>query len=275
MALDGLGMSCPNYVVANGSQLMQGGSTGPDDCTAWATRVVIATATCGKQVPSGRTIRLKSSEPVPDPKSPGLNLVQVANVAKLYGVQLEVRISYNSVPWSEYEQRRLDGEPTILQVSYRAINASKYDASPAFYGNHAIAETTHATYDSLADGRRAGIWKWDGTVYPRTLIQAAAAELNTGTPGLVSHPRPGTVWAAFGPDVVPNLWGPDVRADVKAVDPSGRRVALAVNRTGHSYGSVVDTADLEAAMKRAHIDYGTVVDPADVRNLLAWSAKHG
>lgn len=264
-------MSCPSYVVPFGSQLMQGGATGPSDCTAWAARVAIATSSCGKSVPSGRTIRLLSSEPVPDPRSPGLNLPQVAAVASRYGVTLDVRIGWQAVTWAEYEDRRKDGQPTILQVSYSPINHSKYDASPSFFGNHAIAETTHATYDSLADGRRAGIWRFDGTVYPRALIQTAAAELNTGIPGHVTHPNPGTVWAAFGPDVVPSLWGPDVRADVKAVDPNGRRVAVAVRKTGHAYGSVIDTADLEAALKKAHIDYGSVVDPADVRNLLKWA----
>ena len=74
-------MTCPDYLVPFASQLAQGGATGPDDCTAWAASRVIGASTCGHIVPSGRTIRLLSDEPKPDENSPGLNLVQVANVA--------------------------------------------------------------------------------------------------------------------------------------------------------------------------------------------------
>lgn len=194
-------MNCPGYIVPPGFQLQSGGVSGPSDCTAWAARVVIATASCGAEVPSGRIIRLQSNEPIPDRNSPGLNLVQVADVAAKYGVHFDVRIGFRSVTFAEYERRRLAGQPAIIQVRYAAIASSKYDAGGGFQGNHAIAETTHATYDSLADGRRPGIHKFDGTVYPRALIQTAAARLDIGGG---NHPAPGTVWAAFAPDVVPS-----------------------------------------------------------------------
>ena len=198
---------CPTYVVPNASQLKQGGATGPYDCTAWAARVVIATSTCGAKVPSGRTIRLQSSEPIPDPTSPGLNLNQVAAVARdHYGVYMDVHTGLRKVTWDEYERRRKAGQPAEIQVSYAPIADSKYDAGRGFRGGHAMAETTHATYDSLADGRAAGVFKFNGMLYTRELMKQAAGKLVIGQtrtgPRLVGY---GYVWAAFGRDVVPSF----------------------------------------------------------------------
>jgi hypothetical protein len=264
--------SCPNYIVSPGFQLGPlGGSTGPYDCTAWADRVVIATSTCGAKVPTGRTIRLQSNEPVPDPRSPGLNLFQAEAVAAKYGVNLDVRVGYQSVTWAEYERRRKAGQPAIIQVNYAAIADSKYDAGRGFRGGHALAETTHATYDSLADGRAAGVFRWNGTIYTRAVIQSAAARLDIGGG---AHPRPGTVWAAFGPDVVPSIWGSDVPADIRAVDIDGYRVAAAIRKTGTDYKTTINMTDLETALRRAHIDYKTSVNPIDVVALLNWAKTH-
>jgi hypothetical protein len=204
--------TCPTYIVPPGFQLSQGGATGPYDCTAWSAAIAIATGSCGKETPSGRIIRLLSDEPVPDPSSPGLNLPQVAAVAlDKYGIYLDVRIGSRAVTWAEYEHRRTSGQATLLQGSYAAIAASKYDAGRGFTGGHCIAETTHATYDSLADGRAAGVFRWDGTVYTRAVIQTFAARLDIGGG---KHPV-GVVWAAFAPDVVPNY-----RAVIKPVAPA-------------------------------------------------------
>lgn len=264
--------SCPNYVAPPSFQLAStAGPTGPYDCTAHSAAVVIRASTCGAKAPSGRTIRLQSSEPVPDPRSPGLNLDQVDAVAAKYGVYLDTRIGYQSVTWAEYERRRKAGQPVILQVLYAAVADSRYDAGRGFRGNHAIAETTHATYDPLADGRAAGVFRWNGTVYTRSVIQTAAARLDIGGG---AHPRPGTVWAAFGPDVVPAIWGSDVAADIRAVDPNGYRVGAAIRETGTLYGSLINMGDLEAALHRAKIDYKTAVNPIDVQALLTWAARH-
>jgi hypothetical protein len=71
----------------------------------------------------------------------------------------------------------------------------------------------------------------------------------------------------------PTLWGSDVKAAIRAVDPAGRNVGIAIRRAGHSYGTVINIGDLEAALKLAGHKYGDVVDPSDVSWLLAWSAK--
>lgn len=212
-------MTCNAYVADPSFQLQTGGVTGGSDCTAHAMSDLIDSATCGAKDPGGRTIRLQSDEPIPDPQSPGLNLVQVARVAQdHYGVRTEVRIGYNSIPWADYEKRRLAGQPTIIQVRYAAIADSKYDAGRGFRANHALAETTHATYDPLADGRAPGVFRFNGTVYTRSVIQTAAARLDIGGG---AHPRPGTVWAAFGPDVTGVT--PAYRVSIHPIPPASSR----------------------------------------------------
>lgn len=199
---------CPSYKLDPSFQITQGGLTGPYDCTAHSASDLVDASTCGAKDPSGRTIRLQSSEPIPDPKSPGLNLSQVAQVAgEKYGVYTEVFTGARALTWEEYERRRKGGQPSIVQLSYAPIEATKYDAfGSAFRGGHAINETHLATHDPGADGRRAGIWKDDGTVYPRDLIKKAAGELVIGrrTDGSPRTVGIGKVWCAFGRDVVPS-----------------------------------------------------------------------
>ena len=196
-------MSCATYVVPPGFQLRDGGASGPFDCTAWSASRAIGHATCGAKVPSGRTIRLRSSEPIPDPVSPGLNLPQVGAVAlETFGVYLDVRIGTRRVTWAEYEKRRLAGQGAIIQTRYAPIADSKYDAGRGFRGNHALFESIHATYDPLADGRYAGCFRWNGTVYTREVIKRAAGLLDIGNG---QKPGYGYVWAAFTKDVIPSF----------------------------------------------------------------------
>jgi hypothetical protein len=73
--------------------------------------------------------------------------------------------------------------------------------------------------------------------------------------------------AAFQPFFVAG-WGPDVGAEIQALDPSAKKVALAVRRAGHDFGTQVDMIDLKTALANIHHDFGTVVDPGDVQALL-------
>jgi hypothetical protein len=68
------------------------------------------------------------------------------------------------------------------------------------------------------------------------------------------------------------VWG-DVSNEIKAVDPKATRVAAAIRRTGHDFGSAIDLDDLKVALKRAGHDFGVHVDPADVQALLGKSGK--
>jgi hypothetical protein len=63
-------------------------------------------------------------------------------------------------------------------------------------------------------------------------------------------------------------WGPDVSPAIRAVDPPALRVAAAIRRTGHDFGSLIDLADLKVALTRAGHQFGSVVDPSDVQALL-------
>jgi hypothetical protein len=197
-------MACANH-VADASFQIGAGATGGVDCTAHAASDAIDHATCGAKDPGGRTIRLKSSEPVPDPNSPGLNLNQVATVAKNhYGVSLDIRTGSRKVSWAEYERRRTGGQGAIIQVNYGPIADSKYDAGRGFRGGHAMFESAHATYDPLADGRASGVFRHNGSVYDRDIIKKAAGSLiiASSSQGVVRVGN-GFIWAAFTRDVIP------------------------------------------------------------------------
>lgn len=198
--------SCATYEVPPGFQLSAlGGATGSVDCMAWAASRGIGHATCGATVPTGRRIRLLSDEPTPDPMSPGLNLYQVARVAREdYGVNLEVHGStLTQVSWEEYEERRLAGQGCVIALGYAPIADSFLDAGRGFRANHGMFESIHATYDPLADGRHSSVWEFDGRVYPRSIIRDAAGELRINDSTTV---RDGKVWAAFTRDVVPSYF---------------------------------------------------------------------
>lgn len=67
------------------------------------------------------------------------------------------------------------------------------------------------------------------------------------------------VWKALDVIDTTTLWGPDVPADVRAVDPSGRRTSDVFSKAGSSYGSVIEMADLIRMFDHFKVHYGTVV----------------
>lgn len=194
-------MNCPDHVVDPSLQLRDGGSTGPYDCTAHSASNAIDGSTCGAKDPGGRVIRLMSNEDVPNWASPGLNLWQVQDVAAELGVTLTVYVGSKALTWAQYEAKRKSGQHGIIQVRYASIADSKYNAGRGFRGNHALSENHASTFDPLADGRAAGVWKHNGSLYQRDVIRSAAEQLDIGG-GL----RPGrdNVWCAFGPDIISN-----------------------------------------------------------------------
>jgi hypothetical protein len=200
-------MACATHVASPSFQI-GAGATGGVDCTAHSASNAIDHATCGKRTPGGRAIRLHSSEPKPDPSSPGLNLSQVAAVARnVYGVNLDIHTGGRKVTWEEYERRRNAGQGAIIQVNYGPIADSKYDAGRGFRGGHAMFESIHGTYDPLADGRASGVFRHDGSVYDRGVIKRAAGSLIIGSaaPGPIKVGF-GFIWAAFTRDVVPGYF---------------------------------------------------------------------
>lgn len=69
-------------------------------------------------------------------------------------------------------------------------------------------------------------------------------------------------------------WGPDVSAEIRAIDPHATRVAAAIREFGHDFGGLINVGDLAAAMKKAGHQFGAVVDPSDVQKLLVLAANH-
>lgn len=194
---------CPTYIppgaTEGASQIRNGGLTGPVDCMPWAASRAIADETCGRRVPTGRTIRLLSSEPVPDPRSPGLNLEQIRDVAwDNYGIWLVIR---KNVSWSVVESLREEGRGYVLAASYAPVADTKFDAGRGFRGNHAFYERT-ATYDPLADGRASGVWRYDGSLYYRETMKKAAGALDMGGGHRVGY---GRAWIAVTKDLVPDF----------------------------------------------------------------------
>lgn len=206
-------MKCPDYRVPFANQLKSGGASGAFDCTAWAASRVIAASTCGHTVPSGRVIRLKSSEPRPQGSSPGLNLIQVADVAiEFYGVDLDVRVGSRSLDWNQYEDLREQGFPMVIQGNYAVIADTKFDGGRGFRGGHAIAETQHSTLDSLANPEndpnyRRGAWTYDARLYPRELMREFAGKLDTGG----GRAGMGKVWCAVGRDTAPDKYAVTIK----------------------------------------------------------------
>jgi hypothetical protein len=95
----------------------------------------------------------------------------------LYEVDMLVRYG---IPWDSFRSLIISGRGAVVQIKYSVIAPTRFDASPGFYGNHAIyvnerrsSDGAFLVGDPLADGRRAGIpegYKW----WPATLLRAAA-----------------------------------------------------------------------------------------------------
>lgn len=74
---------------------------------------------------------------------------------------------------------------------------------------------------------------------------------------------------AFRPFFEAAAWAPGVPPEIQAVDPTARKVALAVRRAGHDFGTVIDVSDLVAALEKAGHPFGATVNPSDVEALIA------
>lgn len=147
------------------------------NCTAYCAAMLANDSTLGGLVGiTGRYIRRQSSEPNPDPGSPGLNIGQVRSV--LTGLHIPTADQTGKDRFAVIdaleEQRRV-----LLQVSYRALGSFRCQAGGDF--GHAVV-----LYDYAADGQ---VWASDplcdkGRKYPRELIFDAAQEFarDTGVP---------------------------------------------------------------------------------------------
>ena len=201
--------ACTTYVVPWSGQLGKGGGkTGPVDCTAWSGRVVIgarrAAGSCRPGAPSACCPRSPSPTPLARPEpAPGRRRVDRAlrglprRPHRLPGPDVgRVR--------APAQGRRADDRPGRLRTG----GGQPVRRRARIPGAHAMAETHHATYDSLADGRARGVWKHDGRLYTRSVMRKAAGQLVTvrDAKGRArATVGDGKVWCAIGRDTAPDF----------------------------------------------------------------------
>jgi hypothetical protein len=146
--------------AARYQQLVYGGPTGPFDCTAWVAAWLVDAHTLGKTKTTGRAIRLASSEPIPDPDSPGLNEPQVDAAAyRVTAGKVNLTLGGTWTPTMDVQKATtwvLNGRPVEVQVNRGQL----IDLLPAlgalngFRGGHAIGVITNGgtpwIFDPLA-----------------------------------------------------------------------------------------------------------------------------
>jgi hypothetical protein len=138
------------------------------NCTAYCAAMAINDSVLGGLTGiTGRMVRAMSSEPVPDPASPGLNLSQCVQVAKKLRVPL-----YDKTGQSWTLLRKAVGSGAS-----RAIIQVEYDEIPAAFRCQQSSDFGHAVLAIAFDGDRIRVsdplcdmTKW----YPESAIRHAA-----------------------------------------------------------------------------------------------------
>ena len=189
-------MACNGYTPAFQDQINSFDSLGPSSCTCYSGAMAGEYHTCGAKKPTGKRVRELTGD-----TSGGTTLLQVDEaLQKGWDIDLDTRIGSAKLTWDEFVAKINAGHGAILQGSYLAFHGTKFDASPNFTGNHAIyVPPGWAVMDPLADGRRAGIYKYHGEVYPQSLIKKFAGLLVLD-PSRRNHLGDGYVWCALTRD---------------------------------------------------------------------------
>jgi hypothetical protein len=220
------------YMPPFHGQLTSGDPLGSKSCVAYSFAMLIDAASFGADHPSGRQVREATGD-----TSGGLELAQCAAVAK---GDYELQVT-NGVFGRDVFENRLGSEAwgAVLIGGYSPIAHSAYSGEPGFTGNHAIAIIPpRIVMDPLADGRRAGIYKFDGAEYPIELIRSFAAALRLSNGQLAG---PDHFEATLFPLPTPIPVTPHVRV----ADPQGRFNTYTVHNTGKLH--VVGTSSRKLA----------------------------
>lgn len=181
----------PRYLAQNPA--ISGYYLGWSSCTAFAAAMAGDFDTLGAVHPTGGQVRGLTGD-----HTGGLNLAQV-DAALLLGWNVNVATVYR-LPWAEFAKKINAGCGAILQGGYDAIRGTRFDAGGGFRGNHAVfVAPGWVGMDPLADGRRAGIYKYHGEAYPQAMLEDFAGKLDLGSGNLLGR---GLVYAAFTRDNV-------------------------------------------------------------------------
>lgn len=188
---------CPGYKPAFGLGQLDGTAFGGSNCNCWSAAKAADDDSCGAKKPSSAQVRLWTGD-----TSGGTNLAQVDDALRRHvGVDLDTRYRY---PWNDFVRRINGGASAILQGWYAPIRATRFRGSETFGGNHSMLVMPGlVTMDPLADGRRAGIYKYHGEAYPAALLKEFAGRLNIGAGRYVALGS-GLVYAAFTRDNEPD-----------------------------------------------------------------------
>lgn len=170
---------------------------GWDSCTAFAGAMAASFDRQVRLLCTGAQVRRNSSEPVPDPRSPGLNLAQIdASLRDGWNVDLDV---HYRMPWADFERQINAGRGGILQGWYAPIADSQYDAGNGFRGNHAVfVPPGWGAMDPLASGK-GSLYQYAGAPYPLPMLREYAGRLNVAPSGY-SALGLGLVYAAMTRD---------------------------------------------------------------------------
>jgi hypothetical protein len=172
---------------------------GWQSCTAYAGAMAASFDRQVRLLCTGAQVRRNSSEPRPDPKSPGLNLAQL-DASLNDGWKVNLDVIYN-VAWSKVDAAIDAGKGVLLQGWYAPIADSQYDAGNGFRGNHAMfIPPGWGAMDPLASGK-GSLYQYAGAPYPKALLREFAGRLNVGG-GTYRGIGLGLAYAAFTRDRV-------------------------------------------------------------------------
>lgn len=188
---------CPGYTPAFGVGQLDGSPFAGSNCNCWSAAKAADDDSCGAKKPTSAQVRTWTGD-----TSGGTNLAQVDDALNRHlGIDLDTRYRY---PWADFVRRINGGASAILQGWYAPIRDSRFRGSETFGGNHSIqVPPGFGALDPLADGRRAGIYKYHGEAYPLPLLREFAGRLNIGAGRYVALGS-GLVYASFTRDNEPN-----------------------------------------------------------------------
>jgi hypothetical protein len=204
-------------------QIELGGVTGSVDCTAWGAAFRTDAHTKGGIKITGRSVRLHSDEPIPDPGSPGLNLGQVdTSVYRITGgkVDFDTRVQSRTLNRADVRWRISDGRYCGMSVMRNILVQRGFGGDSDFGGSHDITVFARENepdqpvmFDSLVPYLQRVSWD---AVFD-------AAEALTGR-----------IYAQFTRDLTP---------DYHAVIPAGKFYTYRLDNLGRIVGSTLRKTD--------------------------------
>jgi hypothetical protein len=126
-------------------QLLSSDPYGKYNCAAYATAMALDGATLGGLRVTGKLIRHISTEPIPDPNSPGLNLKQMVAVSKQLRVPM---INMIGGGWSVLIFHLDAGRYIVLNGDYDQMGV--FSEQPSFIGDHSILVVRRYTHGKYA-----------------------------------------------------------------------------------------------------------------------------